>query len=548
MRTGRTLCLVVAALAAALPAGSARAGQDGPALAYQPPDALTEAWLAGRLTSAEAALERARTLQRLDAVRGRFGRVARPGPRDATLILRDLVMHLRGLPPAAQVEARRILTRPDDGYSDPVGSGYTVPADQVAVACTVNVCIHWVETSADAPPLLDSDGDGIPDYVEAVAQTLEEVWATEIEAYGYRPPRPDTSSANHGPDGRLDVYLADVGSDGYYGYCTTDDPAAYSGSSYDVSAYCVLDDDYAPGQFGGLGASGLDALRVTAAHEFFHAVQAAYDFFEDGVLLEGTATWMEDEVYDEIDDNRQYLEKSPLERPDIPFDLAVLDGSSPLSGFQYGAWIFYRYLSEVIAGPELIRRIWEHADAAGSAPDLYSLQAIDAALRERGSSFGSAFASFAAANAVASEVYEEGESYPLPSPDRRVTLGAGGDVSGRVTLDHQTSWYGSFEARASVGPSARLRLILDLPPRVRGSQARVVVIRRGGSFQIVSAKLNAKGDATVSVALNRRTIARVVLALTNASVRYDCWRDTVLACQGLPVDDNVVFRYTAQVR
>jgi hypothetical protein len=37
-------------------------------------------------------------------------------------------------------------------------------------------------------------------------------------------------------------------------------------------------------------------LKVTAAHEFFHAVQFAYDIGEDGWLMESTATWMEEHV------------------------------------------------------------------------------------------------------------------------------------------------------------------------------------------------------------------------------------------------------------
>ena len=43
------------------------------------------------------------------------------------------------------------------------------------------------------------------------------------------------------PDNRLDVFLEDLGYDGYYGYCTTDD----DNGNTKVSAYCALDDDFA---------------------------------------------------------------------------------------------------------------------------------------------------------------------------------------------------------------------------------------------------------------------------------------------------------------
>ena len=39
----------------------------------------------------------------------------------------------------------------------------------------------------------------------------------------------------------------------------------------------MLDNDYAPAQFPS-GTSPQNNLTVTAAHEFFHAVQYAYDF------------------------------------------------------------------------------------------------------------------------------------------------------------------------------------------------------------------------------------------------------------------------------
>jgi hypothetical protein len=47
----------------------------------------------------------------------------------------------------------------------------------------------------------------------------------------------------------------------------------------------VLDDDYSTSQF---PDPPLVSLDVTAAHEFFHAVQFAYDYFEDSWLMEGT--------------------------------------------------------------------------------------------------------------------------------------------------------------------------------------------------------------------------------------------------------------------
>jgi hypothetical protein len=502
----------------------------------------------GKLAAADYALWRARSLFQLASVRARFGVVARPGPHDGTLVLRDLVARYGELGPDGRTAARRLLARPDDGAADPARHGYSVPA---AVNCTTNFCVHWVATTSDAPSPDDANGNAIPDYVETVQSVLENVWTKEVVDYGYRPPKSDETSTNHGPDAKVDVYIADLGSDGLYGYCTTDDPNVFT-SSYpygDVSAYCVVDNDFSTAQYGGAGAVGVDALEVTVAHEFFHAVQAAYDFFDDGVLLEGTAVWMEDEVYDDINDNYQYLAYSALKRPDVPFDLALTNFSNPLAGFQYGAFVFYRYLSERYATPDIVKRIWEFADASPGGPDQYSLQAIDSALRERGTTFRTTFADWAAANTFPAAAYEEGAHYPVPPEKSSPKLNArAARTSGHATLDHLTSRYIELLPGAALKNSARLRLQLDLPARALGSDATVLAVSlRGGIVAAVRATLNGKGDGTVTVPFSRSKVAKIVLVLTNAGADYDCNRGTTFACEGAPREDGLAFRYTAKV-
>ena len=126
---------------------------------------------------------------------------------------------------------------------------------------------------------------------------------------------PTATSADHGPNDELDVYLADVGAIGLSGYVATDDPRADDDTYQyrDYSAYVVVDDDFSVAQLGASGGPG--GLRATAAHEFFHAVQFAYDSSEDDWLTEGTAVWMEERVADDVDANRRWLRSSPLVHP-----------------------------------------------------------------------------------------------------------------------------------------------------------------------------------------------------------------------------------------
>jgi hypothetical protein len=546
MRPGRTLRLaVVAALAAgcAVAAAPAVAGTaHPPRLAAVPADALTRALTSGQLTEAEYALERARSLFALPAVRTRFGSVQRAGPRDATIILRDLLVRMHELSPAEQEVARRITARPTEP-GDPF-TRYSVPEAPNSPLCATNVCVHYVVASPDAPPLTDANANGHPDWIDSAAAELEIVWAKEVVEYGYRAPKPDLASDDPGPDGRLDVYIADVGGDRLYGYCTSDDPNLSPQYPFgDVSGYCVLDDDYASSQFPAI--FGLDALRVTAAHEFFHAVQFAYDIYEDAVLMEGTATWMEDEVYDAINDNYQYLAASALSRPEVPFDLALSNPGNDDFGFQYGAWIFYRYLTERL-GPELVRRIWELADFSPVGPDLYSLEAMDAALQERDSTLRGRYAGFAAANAFPARSYEEGAAYPSPPLARRLTLtSTRRQRSGFAELDHLTSWYGAFQPGAGVARNAKLRIQLDLPSRARGSEATLLTVAVSGQVTTLRLGLDSTGDVKRTVAFGRGKVKAVILVLTNASARYTCFRGSVFACMGQPLDDELEFAYRA---
>ncbi len=154
----------------------------------------------------------------------------------------------------------------------------------------------------------------MPDYVDNALRILNRVHRTYVDA-GYKRPRGD--GARGGGSDQVDVYLGDIDADGLYGYCASDEDR--QGAPFDRWAYCVLDDDYA-----NISANtSIENLQVTAAHEYFHAVQYAYDYLEDGWFLEATAAWVEDEMYDGVDDNRQYLAPQPADDP------APADGPVP---------------------------------------------------------------------------------------------------------------------------------------------------------------------------------------------------------------------------
>ena len=530
---GLTACLAVLSLAGVAPAEAQTPEEERPLPAPVPvaDDALTAALETGELSEAEYALERARSLFQLAKVRREFGYVARPDPRDATMILRDLAVRTDDLAGADRTAARRILGRPDDPDPPPhqppkvpIGDGWTVEESFFSPSCGTNVCVHWVDEpgDSDAPPEEDVDpSNGVPDWVDLTLATWENAWFQEIDTIGYRPPLSDVDSPNNGGDVTLDVYLDDLGADFVFGYCTSDDPSAGSPDVYAVSAYCVIDNDFDPDQYGD-EHTPQQFLEVTSAHEFHHASQFAYDWLEDYWLMEGTATNIEETVYPAIDDNVNFLLGwSPLTRPGSPLDRGGLGDS------EYGAWIFWRFLEEKIAGdPAIVREIWERADASvpDVSPDDYSLQAVTRELTQRGLPFGDVFADFAVANRLGDYDDAETAGYPVPPRSATFAIGAQHPTVGWRSweIDHLAARYVSFSPGASATPTSKLRVEVRLPKF--GARATVVVVRADGTVTTRRLNQGQLGYARRSVAFGRGVVKRVEVALSNGSARVSsCW-------------------------
>jgi hypothetical protein len=515
-------------------------------------DALSRAVASGRIDRATYVLERARSLFDLADVRARYGAVTAPAPGDVTLELRDLRRVEDRLSPSQRRIAEALLARPTEGAADTFGNGYTVP--EATPVCGTNACFHWVTSTVDAPDLTDANANGVPDWVETVQSAFDTVWAAEITTYGFRAPKSDATSTDHGPDGRLDVYLADIGDQGYYGYCASDDPADFGGAYayFDASAFCVIDNDFSAAQFAPPGASGVDALDVTLAHEFFHAVQFAYDLFEDRWWMEATATWIEDEVFPTIDDNLQYLPVSPIAKPGVP-----LDANNTSFGV-YGGWIFFRFLSELfgsngVQDVAVVRRAWELADGAPAGRDLYSVKAVAAATKDAGMPFREAFAQFGMDNDVAPAWYQEGQlnGYPVPPLADKVAVTRRHDAfADAYRMKHLTNAYVEFVPRTGVTSTAKLAVAVDLPAYRTGSEASVVSISTAGQVRFRRLALDADGNGHVRVPFGRGSIAAVDLVLTNASIRTSCWVDPNdrYSCFGDPADDGLAYAFAAALR
>jgi hypothetical protein len=545
------LLLATCAWSAAAPASAAP--RPLPPLTPVEHDALSRALQQGRLTASQYALERARALFALGRVRSEFGHVARANPHAATFILRDLVARTRFLSGSERTQAKAILSRPDGiptFFGEPAWDFDADPKRQCEV--TRPLCFHWDDntTNRDSPPPADTNpANGIPDQVDRTMVVLDNVWDTETTGLGYREPLDDSATTlNDGGGPELDIYLADIGSIRLFGYCTSDDPHAFEFTApWAVSAYCVLDDDYSQADYG-FGQTSLEFLQVTAAHEFFHAVQFAYDWFEDLALMEGSAMWMEGQVYPDVIDRINYLGRSALRRPAVPLDT----GSG---GFEYGAWLFWRFLTEKVFSndPTIIRDIWERADGGPTAAfaDEYSFQAVRRALAASGHDFRGTFAEFGWTNGLR-DYDEAGFGYPVAPLAATFNLGRSFHSTGWQVprLRHLSTRFYRFRPKA-LGAHATLHIGVDLPGLTRNPAATAIVYAKGGPKEVHPMGLDGHGHGHVTVKFGRSEVWKVDLVLSNGSLRFHCapkdFPNTVYSCGGFPKDDGRAYRFRARV-
>ncbi len=508
---------------------AARAGASGPS-----GDSLDRLREAGAVGPAQYALARARSLFDLDQVRSRYGRVRAPAPRAATPILERLAAALPSLSPHARRTAKGYLGRPTDGASDQLGDGYEHGARGVHHRCFAVgargkrhlLCVHWVRRTRDRSSSAE---------VGATIRTLRHVWKVEVSKMGYRAPLADVGPRfGQGPNRGLDIYLEDVGSDGLYGYCIGDPPRKRSAERRKrgrAHAYCVLDNDFATAQFPA-GVSGRPALRVTVAHEFFHAIQSAYEAAKrDRWLREGTATWIEDAVFDGVNANYTVLPDSPLSEPQVPLD--AFQASDDGQDFEYGSWIFWRFLSEYYGSRAVIRKVWEQASPR-KGRNLDALEAVRAVVGHRARrprsclvicrprSFRDVFAEFAARVRayLIPEAFSEGPQYfqalhgQLAINDADFLLIEPGETTGyrQLRVDHLSNREAIATLNSNTLTDPSVRVTLDLPRRAAPSAVVFAFHPDGTASPPVSIPLDDQGNGSAVF-----EASEVWLILANAS-------------------------------
>lgn len=245
--------------------------------------------------------------------------------------------------------------------------------------------IHYTTAGTHAVSKSGLDSQEIPEYIKSIGLSFDHVKKIVCDTRGFRTPIIEKGKNT------IDVYVYDL--QGKYGITI---PTAYYEMTADkqrrASCSISIDNNYSSSK--GFKDHKDNCMRVTAAHEFFHAVQNAYNADADSWWKEASATWNEDEIYNNVNDYVRYLDK------------VFSSPEKSLEQTSYGGVVFAKYLSEHLGGYNLIKRILE---IQGTTFDT-SVKAIDAAVKEKfpDKDIGVVFKEYAACNFNPSQYYKEG--------------------------------------------------------------------------------------------------------------------------------------------
>jgi hypothetical protein len=263
---------------------------------------------------------------------------------------------------------------------------------------------HYTLTGVDAVNSTATIKPPVPDYIYEAGLAAERAYAILVDSLGFLP-----HASDNGVDGpELDFYFQD---DNTYGATFPE----FSGGQSRGPAYITVEND-----FNGFFTTGVKALRVTVAHEYFHAVQLNIRTInQDAFFFEISSTWFEDVAYDEVNDYLAYL----LNRRREPlgfFQALHLPLSFANGWHEYGACIWLHYLVKKLGKARFRFRnnvVYDFWQRSAQEPALPAMQTVlespayslpySEALREFGE-----WCFFTGSRADTVRYFEEAKTYP----------------------------------------------------------------------------------------------------------------------------------------
>ncbi|MBI3005017.1 MAG: hypothetical protein HYY49_06325 [Ignavibacteriales bacterium] len=284
--------------------------------------------------------------------------------------------------------------------------------------------IHYDTSGTDSPALLDAAGFRISGtheaYIDSVMAVFDYCWQKEVDSLGYEQPPEDQGL---GGGSEYDIYIIDFAG-GTFGYTDFNNEILLSPPNSPNERYTthiVIEND-----FQGYRTPGMDGLKVTAAHEFHHAIQiGSYGIWtsspnQDFFFNELTSSWMEDVVFDEINDYHEdvkmyFRDFTDALKRSLPFTYYPLNPfTDGRLGYERSVWA--HFLARRF-GSDIMRLIWTQTKVQ---PVVQSMRMI---LEPLGTSLESEYALFSYWNYFTGDradtvrFYPEGKFYPRFKPN-----------------------------------------------------------------------------------------------------------------------------------
>jgi hypothetical protein len=309
--------------------------------------------------------------------------------------------------------------------------------------------IIYKTSGPDSVSVADVDGNGVPDYVDIVAESADSSYRHEIFNIGFTDPIPDGS--------RYKIYIEDTG--GAYGYTET----VLSGTnSPSTEIYIENDFDGFPVNSHPEGDQ-VGAIYATIAHEFKHAVQYRQNKWRspsgDFDWIEMDATLMEEVVYDDVNDYYNYI-KNGFNSP-APYSESIF--FAPHRGtpgaYWHVSWMIYyseRY------GNDVWRDVW------GLIEEENNL-AIDDALRRVLPNYSETFAAsftrnhlwhFASGDRAGNDDYGFGEKEFYPNANLEKIYNSNPDKDTVQSISRLAARY--FEVNPDAGETGFIDVAVDM--------------------------------------------------------------------------------------
>ncbi len=245
----------------------------------------------------------------------------------------------------------------------------------------------------------DLSGNNAPTYnLDSLAIALDSAYNFEVNYLGFPPPPSDNGK---GGGNEYDIYIQNLSNT--YGYTQPEDLIPGSNNRY--TSYMTIDNS-----FKGFFTTGINAARVTVAHEFHHSIQIGdyidrYD--QDEFFYELTSTSMEHFVYPSIHDYFQYL-PSYFNNTQV-----CLGQNGGLSEYALAIWNIF--LKDNF-GYGIIKKQWQ------LMPQVRALQAIANSLVDYNASLGETLNKFGIwtyftnYRAIPGKYFSTAKDYPVVKP------------------------------------------------------------------------------------------------------------------------------------